>query len=394
MVKKAQLKFILCCSLILFVLVSCFFGFSCFTLKTGTEREVFNQLTEIKTSVENNFTPSFSHEYFVADIYNYESEESFTVTIKLTQGFEQENIENLTKQALSKSYPLGSFNTVYYHIVYSTENNGVPKLIIGADAKYILANYNDAVIDLLIVSIIIWVVLVILFWLFSFWVFKPIHETLFKQRQFISDVSHEIKTPVTIISANTDVLKNGGGEEYLDNIKEQSERIGILVNDLLTLSNIEENVTELKRESFSVSKAVLKTALPFDAVAFEKGKFLTFNVEENLSAMGVKEDFIKICGILLDNAVKYATPQTEITIGLRREGKHLYFTVFNRGCEVQEADKENIFERFFRADSSRSRETGGSGLGLSIAKSLATRNHWKISAKLKYGESTLMEVIL
>ena len=248
--------------------------------------------------------------------------------------------------------------------------------------------------SLLITFIIIVCVISVIAWLFSFWVFKPVEETLFKQRQFISDVSHELKTPVAIISANADVLKTTSKNDYVNNISSQTKRMRFLVNDLLTLSSIDEGNLSLKKEIFSASETVLKALLPFDAVAFEKGKFLKFNVDDNLFVKGVSEDLVKICEILMDNAVKYAKTETEIIVSLKKEGKKTILSIFNRGCNVRSEDKERIFERFYRADESRARNLGGSGLGLSIAKSLSKRNKWKIISNPIYQESMEITVIL
>ena len=170
--------------------------------------------------------------------------------------------------------------------------------------------------------------------------------------------------------------------------------MGLLVNDLLTLSSLDEGNGGLKKQQFSISEAVLKATLPFEALAFEKGKFIKFDVEENLSAMGSREDVIKICEILLDNAVKYSIRGSEIIVTLKKDGKKNILSIFNRGCEVLKEDRDRIFERFYRADGSRARNLGGSGLGLSIAKSLAKRNKWKLSATPITGVSMQIDLVL
>lgn len=389
MIKKAKTKFIIFTLVGLMLLFSCLFVIFLSALKKGTENEIVKKLTEIERFSEQEFT-TFSYEHFYCLITHYDKESGeFSIMTDKNVGFTTEQIYEITSTALSRNYPLGSMGTLYYKISYS---NNAPQSIVVANFSHLVSEYREnAYSTLFAMSIIIFLISVFT-WLFSFWVFKPAEEALFKQRQFISDVSHELKTPIAIISANADVLKNTTDSEFLDNIKTQSDRMGYLVNDLLTLSSLDEGSPLIKRGKFSASETVLKTILPFDAVAFEKGKFLKFDIDQDLTALGVQNDLAKICEILIDNAVKYADKETEIIVTLKKEGKKTLLKVYNRGCGVSKEDKERIFERFYRGDRSRARKLGGSGLGLSIAKSLAKKNRWKITANPKLDES--MEITL
>ena len=393
MVRKTRIKYLIITLLGLAFFFLSVFGVVSNILKKGAEHEIVNKLTELENSVDPDYT-TLPHDYFVCQVKTTNGNETeYEITTKEVFGFTQEEIDSLVDIALSKNYPLGSKGYIYYKISFVSDGqDNIPQKIVAADFSFVLDSYKENVNTTLLIVLVILVVIGILSWLFSFWLFKPIEETLFKQKQFISDVSHELKTPVAIISANADVIKNTNDSEYVENIKSQSERMGLLVNDLLTLSSLDEGTTEIKKVVFSASELTLKALLPFDALAFEKGKFLKFEVEENLFVKGVEGDLVKISEILIDNAVKYATKGTEIVINLKREGKKIKLSVLNKGCNVSSQDKERIFERFYRADASRSREKGGSGLGLSIAKSLSQRNGWTIVAFPKLEES--MEIVL
>ena len=391
MVKKAKTKFLVFTLIAITIFFSCLFGVVNNLLKKGAEHEISNKLTEIERFHEQD-TTLYLHSHFICLITRYEeSTNSYQIKVEKAVGFSEESVTSITYSAISKNYPLGSIGNVYYKISY---NNNLPQIIVAGDFSYVLEIYEQNLKTALVTMLIILVIIFVCAWLFSFWVFKPINETLYKQRQFISDVSHELKTPVAIISANADVLRNIKESEYLENIKSQSERMGLLVNDLLTLSSLDEGNGGLKKQQFSISEAVLKATLPFEALAFEKGKFIKFDVEENLSAMGSREDVIKICEILLDNAVKYSIRGSEIIVTLKKDGKKNILSIFNRGCEVLKEDRDRIFERFYRADGSRARNLGGSGLGLSIAKSLAKRNKWKLSATPITGVSMQIDLVL
>ncbi len=391
MVKKAKTKFLVFTLIAVTIFFSCLFLVVNNLLKKGAEHEISNKLTEIERFHEQD-TTLYLHSHFICLITRYDTtNNSHQIKVEKSVGFSEESVNSITSSAISKNYPLGSIGKVYYKISY---NNNQPHMIVAGDFSYVLEIYEQNLKTALITMLIILVIVFVCAWLFSFWVFKPINETLYKQRQFISDVSHELKTPVAIISANADVLRNIKESEYLENIKSQSKRMGLLVNDLLTLSSLDEGNGGVKKQQFCLSEAVLKATLPFDALAFEKGKFIKFDVEENLTAMGIREDVIKICEILLDNAVKYSLKSSEIIVTLKKDGKKNILSIFNRGCEVLKEDKDRIFERFYRADGSRARNLGGSGLGLSIAKSLAKRNKWKLSATPVTGVSMKIDLVL
>ena len=163
---------------------------------------------------------------------------------------------------------------------------------------------------------------------------------------------------------------------------------------MLTLARIDEGNAKPIYEKFNLSDEVMQTALPFDAVAFEKGKTLKCEIEENLFYEGDRQGVKKILNILLDNAVKYSAESGNITVSLKKTGVKPEITVFNDGSLILENDAQKIFERFYRGDDSRSRESGGNGLGLSIAKSIAVANKWQIAAVSEFGKSMTITLTL
>ena len=247
---------------------------------------------------------------------------------------------------------------------------------------------------ILIVLIVIYLILFLFVWLISYRVFAPIKKALKKQNQFISDASHELKTPIAIISANADVIKQSGENQWVDNIKSQTNRLNNLVADMLTLAKMDERDAPLYIEEFNISNVVTDTLLPFDAVAFEKNKNLIFNITPNVIYKGDKNSVKKIVNILTDNAIKHASERGDIIVELKNEDKKIIFSVYNSGCSIPDEQTEKIFERFYRGDDSRSRESGGSGLGLAIAKSIANMNKWKLNAKSKQNEYMKITLVI
>jgi len=209
---------------------------------------------------------------------------------------------------------------------------------------------------------------------------QPMQISFEKQKQFISDAGHELKTPLTIISANTDILQDEIGEnKWLDYIRMQTERMRILVDEMMTLTKMEHSSATATAERFNLSSAVETMALPFESQAFEQQKKFEIDIQPELYFQGNPEQIRRMIGILIDNAFKYSAEHGAIRVSLKEEaGGRSMLEVYNTGKGVREDEKEKIFERFYRSDSSRARATGGYGLGLSIAKSVADAHKMKI----------------
>jgi signal transduction histidine kinase len=223
----------------------------------------------------------------------------------------------------------------------------------------------------------------------------PVKIAFDKQRRFIADASHELKTPLTIISANADVLQNEIGEnQRLDHIKAQSDRMTGLVRDLLTLAKTEEWQTNLILSEFNLSNAILNTALEFESLAFEEGKRYSYDINENVKYIGDESQIKQLAGILIDNAIRYSDANGQIKVSLFKDGAHPRISVFNTGIGISAEERDKVFERFYRCDESRSRETGGYGVGLSVAKAITESHKGRISVSGEYGKFIQFDVAL
>lgn len=217
---------------------------------------------------------------------------------------------------------------------------------------------------------------------------KPIGESYEKQRRFITDAGHEIKTPLTIISADADLLELETGEnEWLEDIRRQTQRLIGLTNDLIYLSRMEETQERTAIE-FSLSDVVEETARAFQGPAAQKGQSLQIHVPPMLSFTGNEEEMRKLVSILMDNAVKYAVEGSTISLVLTREEKTVRLSVSNETTGIPEPEKlPRLFDRFYRTDDSRNSETGGYGLGLSIARQIVRMHRGKITAESPDGKT-------
>lgn len=214
---------------------------------------------------------------------------------------------------------------------------------------------------------------------------RPMQETFERQRQFISDAGHELKTPLTIISANVDILHDEIGEnKWLSYIQSQAERMRVLVGEMMNLTKLEMGDKEKDFVDFSLSEAVSGAALPFEGQAFEQKKQLELEIQEDISYHGNPDQIKQLVGIFMDNALKYSKEHGEIRVTLQQVQNKKTLKVYNTGKGIPESEKEKIFQRFYRSDASRARSTGGYGLGLSIAQSIADAHKIRIQVESEY----------
>ena len=224
------------------------------------------------------------------------------------------------------------------------------------------------------------VALILLFFLSVFLakkIVKPLEESYQKQKQFISDAGHELKTPVSVVSANAELLcREIGDNQWLANIQYENTRMGILVGKLLELARTE-NVTP-QMECVDFSRLVSGEGLPFESVAFEKGLVLISEIASGIVVEGNAPQLKQLVAILLDNAISHSNDEGEVYVSLIREHGYAKLTVMNRGEEIPVHQREQIFERFYRVDTARNGEDKHYGLGLAIAKAIATSHNGRI----------------
>lgn len=225
---------------------------------------------------------------------------------------------------------------------------------------------------------------------------KPVAESYEKQKLFITDASHELKTPLTIIDANTEVLEMVAGEsEWTTSIHNQIKRLNSLTQKLVFLSRMDEgNAETLTMLDFSLSDAVEETAAPFEAVATTQGKTLSLSIAPDISYHGDEASIRQLVSLLLDNAMKYSTNKGSIRLTLQANGKNKVLTVWNTAQGLSPGRQDALFDRFYRLDASRNSATGGFGIGLSVAQAIVNAHKGKITAKSEDGESILFTVVL
>lgn len=295
----------------------------------------------------------------------------------------------------------GGFRNDYRYLI--TKQSG-EYLVVFVDAVKETENARNILVISLLVSFFGLLAVFLLVVIFSRLVFRPVEAGYQKQKQFITDASHELKTPLTIISANVEVLEMESGEsQWSASIQKQIQRMIGLVEQMVALSRMDEE-KEIKQEEFSLSDAVRETAELFLPVAAGVGKSLEISVQEEISCNGEEAKIRQMVGLLLDNAVKYAAAVGEplepdaqtarIRISLHKKGKKAELVLWNTAAGMSKGNQDILFERFYRPDSSRNSNTGGSGIGLSIVKSIVESHKGRITAVSEDGKSIEFRAVL
>ena len=267
-------------------------------------------------------------------------------------------------------------------------------MIIGIDCSKDLSTANTLTMITFITIISCIIIVMILLIIFSGRVLKPFEENREKQRRFITDAGHELKTPIAIIRSNTEVMEMIDGEsKWLKNIKQQTDRMGKLVKDLIELSKMDEQtLSEKEKQRLILSEIVFNSAESFRVVAESKGITLTTDIKPDVAVMGDLEDIVRVIGILIDNAVKYTDDRKKIEVALKTKGKKAILTVSNTCSGLNREEIDKFFDRFYRSDESRSSEKAGYGIGLSMAQMIVQNHKGKISASYSEDEVIIFTV--
>jgi len=290
--------------------------------------------------------------------------------------YTEQEIETYIAQILNGKTPK--------HFLVSQKNIGSGKLIAWVDRSIEAKEFNSLTLTVCLVGVGGMLLLLVLVWFLSFWIVRPAVQGIEKQKRFISEASHELKTPLTIISAGVELLQkqkgnNTDAKKWLNDIKIQTEKMTVMTAALLSLSRLSET-TEVPKADFDMSQAVEQCVLSFDSVAYEQGKELLHDLDANVAYKGNAIAISQAVSILCDNAIKHSNAKAIIKVTLKKQNGRITLSVINTGDGITESEMPFLFDRFYRGSESRA-ETQGTGLGLAILKTLAEQNGWKIDVK-------------
>ena len=267
----------------------------------------------------------------------------------------------------------------FYRYLYTT--NGDEAMIVFLDLQRDIVQCMTLAIISTFVSFACITVLAILVYLLSKSALRPVADSIERQKQFITDASHELKTPLTIIAANAEVLEMCEGEnEWTTSIKNQTTRLSHLVKNLIELTKLNEIHDDKHRSNFNISAAVLETASIFETNAEVANKNFSYSAADDIYYHGNEVEIRQLITILCDNAIKYTDECGHIKLSLYKSGKNIIIESYNTCEYIDPKSVSHLFDRFYRADSSRARDskTGGYGIGLSIAQAIVHRHKGKI----------------
>ena len=305
--------------------------------------------------------------------------------------YTDQQIAELAGQISESGTESGRIGTQYYQRIQKDSGT----MLIVLDARLELSGARDTLRSTAFIAGAACVILSIGAMLLIRRMVRPVQDAFDRQKQFVWDASHELKTPLAVISANVDVLESEIGEnEYLGYIQSEVKRTDSLVQSLLTLARLDRQTVTAKPARMDLSHAVLGVALPFESAVFEAGKSLELDVLDAVYCMADEAMIQQLAVILMSNAVKYSESGGRIRLRVAQKGKNAVLSVYNTGAGIAPQDLDKIFDRFYRADASHNREVPGNGLGLSIAKMIVELNHGKIQVESDPEQGTEFTVTL
>lgn len=257
--------------------------------------------------------------------------------------------------------------------------SNVGNLILFLNCQRELDSFESFLKNSILISFVVIVSVLILVILVSKKVIAPIQETYIKQKQFITGASHELKTPLAIISSNADVLEmEHGDSKWTNNIHNQVERLSSLVNSLVVFSRMEEK-DSVERAQFNLTEALKSRIEDFNELANFQKKYIAIDIDSGLNYYGEKDSIVQLMDILLENAIKYAPEDSDILVSLKKNRKNAILKVSNK-ADVKKGDLSKVFDRFYRLDESRNSTIKGYGIGLSMAQLIAEKHRETIRA--------------
>ena len=401
MIRRLRIKIIAVITLILTFAV---FGimYAVNTMETNSNRaeieSKIRRIADMDGFMPNDFTeldPFSDAQSGYVDTFSIQIDHFYNVRrIVLTRDItvQQDEITGYANQALQSGKNYGELGRYAYYI----QQKDYGKIIVFMNIQ----SYQQTQKNLRFTTSLIGLLTIIAFFglsvILSFWLVRPVKTTFDKQKLFISNASHELKTPLAVISANTDVLEAQiGDNKWLGYIKTETSRMSELVEELLCLARLDDKTGhKLVKEEFCLSDVFLQTALPFESKVFEMGKQFNVEAQPDLYYKGDTSSIRHVLTILIDNAIKYSKENGEISVKLYAHSGKKIIEVYNTGEGVPKDNLNKIFERFYRQDEARNSKSGGYGLGLAIARSSVEAHDGKISAQSEYGKWIKFTVVL
>ena len=282
----------------------------------------------------------------------------------------------------NEDFYIGNLYTSKYAYVFTPNNT----LIIMDNTKL-----NNILVRGLISNTLLFLLCEIIIFGFTYlitkWIITPVNKSFEKQKAFIADASHELKTPLSVMIASADAYFNDKDDKWVKNMKNESERMIKLVTELLDLAKTD-GEQDIMMEENNLSDIIESSILTFESLFYENKIKLKYDIESNIKMLCNENLITELMSILIDNAIKHSSELGNVSVNLSKKNKQIILEVKNKGLPIKKEDEEKIFERFYKVDASRNRNSNNYGLGLAIAKNIVERHNGEISAHSESGYTT------
>lgn len=301
-----------------------------------------------------------------------------------SRGVESQDVQTAVETAIKQNAGQGTIADMALR--YKTYESETGETVVGfIDISFEQTFIRDQVFSYTLIGIGTLAAFFLISLILSKLAVRPVDRAWKKQQQFVADASHELKTPITIMLANTSILQSGKelskaeSDKWLSHIDSEARHMKKLVEDLLFLARVDAKDIDIPLTRIDLSDTALQSALPFEPVMFESGRTLVTDIAPGLFINGNQHQIKQLISILLDNARKYAYPNTQVTLRLKKENNNAVMSVNNTADPIESKDIPFLFDRFYRADQARTRSSDSYGLGLSIAKEIVSMHKGKIT---------------
>ena len=393
MIRRLRLKFICVNMLIVTVMMGVIFGLVYHFTQTGLETQSVSMLQSIAAEPFRPNCPGKPPEGVQLPFFMLELDKDGSLTAAGGGYYDltdEEFLNTLVSAADESDAPIGVLPE--YGLRYCRSVTPFGERIVFADMSSEQAMLSHLLQTCAVIAVLCFAAFLLISWLLARWAVRPVEKAWQQQRQFVADASHELKTPLTVIMTNAELLNSPDFDEarrsqFAAHILTMSRQMRQLIEEMLDLARTDSGQGNLVLSQVDLSKLVSDAVLPFEPVFFEAGLTLTMDIQPGITLRGSGQHLRQTADILLDNARKYAEAPGDVTVTLTRSGGRCRLTVSNPGPEISKEDLKNIFKRFYRSDTAHT-QRGSYGLGLSIARNIVLRHHGKIWAESKNGRNT------
>ncbi len=350
----------------------------------GNLKRLVEDRNNIMRDPNNNEPKIFADTTLYSVILNNKNE--IVKVISHSEVAETEEIKEVTNKILNTNNKKMFVGNLYFNrYSYGFKSNNTLIIIDNINTtKRLNSHLNISLIVFIILEVIVFLISKLL----TKWISKPVEDSFENQKRFIADASHELKTPIAVIMSNVEAYESDSDLKWINNIKNETEKSNKLITELLDLAKLEEGNNKELYKDIDLSKTLEKSILRFESLAFEKNVKFKYDIKKGVNFKCNETQINQLFSILIDNAIEHSYSKSIISINLDKNKEGIILNISNKGDNIKEEDLDKIFERFYRVDKSRNRNSNHYGLGLSIAKSIVNNHNGEIKVESKNNLTT------